>query len=253
MIDLHSHILPGLDDGAQTLEQAIAMARAAVQDGIHIVAATPHHHNGQYMNEAHVVQEQLQRFNERLEEERIPLTVVGGQELRVNSQSMEELLEGRVLTLNSSRYVLIELPASSVPAAIEEWIHEMIVGGYVPIIAHPERNRAIMEQPDRLEALIELGALSQLTTHSLCGQRGGKLQRLSLRLCQRNLVHILASDAHDTVRRPFLMREAYDLIRRKLGERLELDYRANAQAVIDNRPIVPPNVTQKERKKLLWW
>ncbi len=252
MIDLHSHILPGLDDGAQTMEQALAMARAAVDEGIRIVAATPHHLSGSYLNPARAIQAELAVFNERLRAENIPLTVICGQELRVNASFLEELFAGGALPLNGSRYLLIELPAAAIPANLEDIVHELQVAGYVPIIAHPERNLAIAEQPDQLARLVELGALSQLTTHSLCGRFGGKLQRLSLELCRRNLVHVLASDAHDAQRRSYLMGEAYSLVRRKLGDRAEAYYRGNAQAVVDNRAIEAAVDIAGRRKRFIW-
>jgi protein-tyrosine phosphatase len=253
MIDLHSHILPGLDDGAQTLEDALAMARGAVAEGIRIVAATPHHNNRKYTNPAGELLSYIQYFNEQLIQNDIPLTVVGGQEIRVNRTFLGELYAGHALTLNGSRYLLIELPTASIPSDVDEVIHELLVAGYVPIIAHPERNAAIAEDPDRLERLIELGALSQITTHSLCGLFGSKLQKLSLQLCQRNLAHIVASDAHDINRRAFLMGEAYHLLRRKLGESTADYFRDNAQAVLDNRIIESQGPLHKTKKKFIWW
>ncbi|MEX2416503.1 MAG: CpsB/CapC family capsule biosynthesis tyrosine phosphatase [Paenibacillaceae bacterium] len=235
MIDLHSHILPGIDDGARTLEDSIEMAQLAVKDGIRLLAATPHHNNGRFSNEGIVVKQAIDSLNQELSRQNIPLKVLPGHEIRINDLFWEECKAGNLLTLNDSRYMLIELPNQHVPRDIWDVIHELKLKGIVPIIAHPERNSDLANEMDVLMELVEAGALSQVTTHSLNGLFGSRIRHIAMKMCQRRLVHIVASDAHNADHRPFGMREAYDLINRKLGKSYVQYYQNNARAVIDNQ------------------
>ncbi|MCC2685950.1 MAG: hypothetical protein K0R75_2849 [Paenibacillaceae bacterium] len=237
MIDIHSHILPGLDDGAQDLSQSIEMALQAVGDGIRRLVATPHHANGRYDNKASSVIAAVDRLNGELQERRIPLEVLYGQEVRVYSDLLGDFADNRLLTINRSGYLLLELPSDRIPSSLNDLIHELKVMGIVPIIAHPERNREIASDPGKLQGLIERGALSQLTSHSVNGGFGRKIQELCLNMCRRNLVHFIASDAHNVDHRPFHLRSAYEYIGHKLGQRFIEYYLDNSERVTDNRPI----------------
>lgn len=237
MIDLHSHILPGIDDGARTLEDSIEMARLAVKDGIRLLAATPHHNNGRFSNESYNVTQAIDSLNQELSRQCIPLKVLPGQEIRINDLFWGEWEAGNLLTLNDSCYMLIELPNQHVPRDIGDVIHEMKLKGIVPIIAHPERNSELANEMDILMELVEAGALSQVTTHSLNGLFGSRIRQIAMKMCQRRLIHIVASDAHNADKRPFGMSATYDLINRKLGKSFVQYYKDNARAVIDNQPI----------------
>ena len=253
MVDLHSHILPEIDDGAASMEMAIEMAREAVSDGTSMIAATPHHNNSRYSNDKTAILEQVKRLNMVLAEHHIPLRVVGGQELRVNDQLWHEMESGNVLTLNESRYLLIELPSSTVPGGCEELIHELIVANYVPVIAHPERNAAIASNPELLDVFVKQGALAQITAGSLTGEFGSKLRKLSLQLYRGGLAHILASDAHDNDRRKFGLSSAYQVIRRELGEEFESYLRGNAEAMVEDQPIFVREIAHKANRKIRFW
>lgn len=237
MIDLHSHILQGIDDGASTLEDSMEMARLAVKDGIQQLAATPHHNNGRYSNESNSVRQAVDSLNQELSRHNIPLKVLPGQEIRINDQFWEEWEAGNLLTLNDSRYMLIELPSQHVPRDIWDIIHEMKIKDIVPIIAHPERNAELANDMDILMELVQAGAFSQVTTHSLNGLFGSRIRQIAMRMCQRQLVHIIASDAHNADQRPFGLSEAYTLIQRKLGDSHVQYYKNNAKAIFDNQSI----------------
>jgi protein-tyrosine phosphatase len=251
MIDLHSHILPGLDDGSRTLEQSIAMACLAAADGIHLLAATPHHNNGRYANEGRHVQEAVNLLNLELGKLSIPLTVVPGQEIRLNDQFWGDWQAGKLLTLNGTRYLLIELPNDHVPKGIWEFVHEMKVQGIVAIIAHPERNTELANKMDILMELVQFGALSQVTAHSLNGLFGRKIRQTALRMCRRNLVHIVASDAHDEKQRPFGMREAYIQVNKEVGHAHVQYYQDNAAAIAEDKPIEVWE-PKAEKRWMLW-
>jgi protein-tyrosine phosphatase len=250
MIDLHSHILPGIDDGAGTLENSIEMARLAVKDGIRLLAATPHHNNGRFSNESYIVKQAIGSLNEELSRQSIPLKVLTGQEIRINDLFWEEWEAGNLLTLNDSRYMLIELPNQHVLSDIREVIHELKLKGIVPIIAHPERNSELANEMDTLMELVEAGALCQVTTHSLNGLFGRRIRQVAFEMCRRNLVHIVASDAHNQDQRPFGMSEAYRLVASKFGRAYVQYYQANAIAIADNQ-----NIKSWEPKpdKKRWW
>jgi len=197
MLDLHSHILPGLDDGAADNEQALAMARLAVADGIKEVVCTPHWTASQYENTRLKVMESVADFGRLLEREGIPLKVYPGSELRVDSDLPGKIESREILTLNDTgRFALVELHAAMVPHHIEHLFWEMQLIDVTPILAHPERNAVMMRDPARLSAWVEMGVLLQVTTSSILGRFGPEAQRFSTLLLEHNMVHILASDSH---------------------------------------------------------
>lgn len=244
MIDIHNHILPYMDDGAKDWDMAIAMAKQAYTDGIRYIVATPHHRNGRYMNESSKVEEVVEMLNSRLKEMDLDITVLPGQEIRFHDDLLRHFEEGEIRTLHNSRYALLELPSSHVPATVEDIIYELSLMNIQTIIAHPERNADIARNPELLERLIELGALAQVTAQSVTGEKGGKLQKLSLDLCKRNLIHFIATDAHDTVRRPFQLSQCYQVIEKKLGLEMVNYFKNNAKRLVDNLEIPTNNTTK---------
>ncbi|OMD37965.1 tyrosine-protein phosphatase [Paenibacillus odorifer] len=249
MKDIHCHILPFMDDGAADWESALAMAHDAYRDGISSVIATPHHANGQYMNNASSIREAVELMNVKLRQHDNPLLVLPGQEIRVYGDLLDDLERGQLLSLADSRYILLEMPSSRIPRNMEEICHELIIQGFVPVIAHPERNAEVAADPSKLERLIELGSLGQVTAQSLAGVFGNKLQKLSLELCRRNAVHVLASDAHDSVHRPFGLNAAYVILEKELGPEMRDYMRGNAQQIVANGEVIHGNHVQKRRNR----
>jgi protein-tyrosine phosphatase len=198
------------------------------------VVATPHHANGKYDNKANSVMTAVDRLNRELQEHRIPLEVLYGQEIRVYSDLLGDLSDGGCITINQSKYILLEMPSHKIPSSMFELLHELNVMKLVPIIAHPERNKEIASDPDKLRGLVERGALSQITSHSVNGGFGRKIRELCLDLCRRHLVHFVATDAHDIAYRPCQLRNAYEYIREKLGDRYARYYQENAASVVNN-------------------
>lgn len=236
MIDIHTHILPGIDDGAANWNDTLNMAKAAVAEGITTIIATPHHANGRYTNTADEVLELIRHINEQLTEEGIPISIRSGQEIRWHKDWLEAWFREELLSLADSSYVLIELPSARIPEEIYELIHELNILKIKPIIAHPERNAEVMKHPERLAELIDLGAFAQVTTHSLLGGFGRRVEKLAWTLCKSGLIHIVSSDAHHVEHRGFRMREAYIEIRKRMGEEWENYYLSNAQNILENRP-----------------
>lgn len=238
MIDIHCHILPFKDDGSADWEASLQMARDAVRDGITAVIATPHHANGVYLNPASGIIPSVEQLNERIREAGIPLAVLPGQEIRMYEELLNDLERGELLTLGGSRYILLEMPSSRLPRRMEETCHELVIQGFVPVIAHPERNAEVADKPDKLKRLIEIGAIGQVTAQSVAGTFGKKLQKLSLDLCRMNAIHVVASDAHDSQHRPFGLSEAYQVMEKELGQESARIYRQNAMIIAENQEII---------------
>ncbi|MEJ5363559.1 MAG: CpsB/CapC family capsule biosynthesis tyrosine phosphatase [Desulfosoma sp.] len=219
MIDLHMHCLPGLDDGAADMAEALAMARTAVEDGVSAVAATPHWVPGLYENTRHRILAAVERFRGALDREGISLRVHAGAELHLDPSIPGALVEGKLLTLNDGlRYVLIELPGIFIPEHVEGFWFRLRALGFVPIAAHPERCITVVRKPDILASWVRSGLLVQATAASLSGRFGPEVRRLCERLLERGLVHVIASDSHGTVDRPPRLSEAREAAARIVGE-----------------------------------
>lgn len=203
MIDIHCHILPGLDDGAPDEGVALEMARTAVADGVGTIVATPHMREGDYLNERPQILEAVEQFRKVLARESVPLKLAVGSEVHLGPRLVERIAEGRLLTYaDRQAALLLECPYRNYPVRLSETIFELKLAGYTPVIAHPERIQFFREDPERFAALVNQGALGQLTGSSLLGLFGKKIQALSEEWVARKLVHFLGSDAHDTVSRP---------------------------------------------------
>lgn len=237
MIDIHCHILPGLDDGAKDIDQSIEMARQAEAQGVRSVIATPHHANGFHWNESDQVLRAVERLNEALVQRNISLHTLPGQEIRIYGQILNHYREGRLHTLAGSKYLLLELPATQIPVQVLNMIDQLRMMGLIPIIAHPERNFVIFQSSKRLSELVERGALCQLTAHSIAGKRGKKLQEFCLDLCKQHLIHFIASDVHNVSNRGFLLSEAYETVERTLGREYRKYYMENSEKVAADLPI----------------
>lgn len=234
MIDIHSHILPGVDDGAKTEEDSIAMAKAAVEEGISTIIATPHHRNRMFDNYKEEIVTNVAILNDLLKERNIPLTVVPGQEVRIYGEILEDFKKGEIQTLYQSKYILIEFPMGEVPQYAEKLLYDLQVAGLFPVIAHPERNQELLENPDRMYELIRNGALSQITAASLVGKFGKEIEQFSHQLIESNLTHFIASDAHNTSTRGFLLKEAYDLVKDVYGVETYYMFMENSQLLLDD-------------------
>lgn len=251
MIDIHCHILPGLDDGAQTLENSLAMAKAAVNDGIRKIVATPHHQTSRYNNPKKVVVEKVNLLNSALQKEGIPLEILTGQEVRLFGDWELEYDNDLIATVNDKNYILIEFPSNHVPNYAERLFYEMQTKRLIPVIVHPERNSQIVEQPDKLFSLIEKGAISQVTASSVTGDLGKKIQKFSFQLIETNLTHCVASDAHNITTRPFHLSAAYEVIGREFGSETVYMLQENAEYIIAGQMIYREDPQPIKRKKIL--
>jgi len=259
MIDLHHHLLPGLDDGPKDLETSVAMARMAADDGITHVVATPHA-SGRYAFDPAAVADRLSALREALAAERIPLTLATGCDFHLSYDNVQDAIaHPRKYTLNQTDYLLIELPDHGLPPHLSETFYELRLAGMVPILTHPERNPTLQADPARLAHWVRDGMLIQITTSSVLGQMGSKAQKMAHRLLTDRWVHFLATDAHNTDRRPPLMRAACDLVARKYSpEYAHTLCIANPQAVFSGLPLPEQEEPRRlfdedNRLALPWW
>jgi protein-tyrosine phosphatase len=218
MIDLHCHMLPGIDDGAPDRETALAMARCAVQDGIRVTACTPHIYPGMYENTREGIQRAIDAFQQVLAEEGIELQLVIGADTHLAPDLVGSIRAGRVPTLNNTRYLLLEPPHHSVPPRFQEEVFSIRASGIIPVITHPERLSWIETHYPVFERLVQAGAWMQITAGSLTGRFGKRPQYWGEKMLDEGMVHILATDSHHIDRRPPLLEEGRAAAAKRVGE-----------------------------------
>ena len=252
IIDLHSHLIPGVDDGAQTLEQSIELARQAVDEGVEHMVLTPHHRNGKYINYKSDVLETANTLQEAYKQANVNLKVYASQEIRLTDKFLDDLYNGDLLSLDAiGKYFLVEFPSDRVPSMANDVLSELISGGMIPVIAHPERNHELATNLHRLYELIDMGCLSQITTSSYSGYYGDKLVEQSRAIIQHNLAHILASDVHHIQHRPMNVQASFKRLVGDFGQETAAYFLNNARDIFNGDPVqarepIEPN---KPRKK----
>ncbi|UCF67507.1 MAG: hypothetical protein JSV80_17350 [Acidobacteriota bacterium] len=250
MIDTHCHLLPGIDDGPQDVEAAVAMARVACQDGIKTIVVTPHMREGDYLNERPKILDALAYMRVQLQLAGVALELEAGSEVHLGPRMVERIEQGRLLTYaDQRRYLLLECPYRSPPVGLEKAVFELKVAGITPVLAHPERIRFFLEEPARYEEALRLGALGQLTSSSLLGTFGPTIQRVSEDWVRRGMVHLLASDAHDADYRPPRLAKARERWAELAGEesatRAAMEW---PEALLRGDPITPEPPLSRERR-----
>jgi len=236
MIDIHTHLLPGWDDGAKDLESARKMADVAVSDGIDKIVLTPHIYRRTKSGDDPAAL--AVRMDEFLEIAKSwPLSFIRGAEVFIHHDIVGNLKEAN-LTINGSNYVFIEFPSESILPNIKEVFFNLMLNGIIPIISHPERNHVLRERPHLLFELIRMGCLGQVTARSLVGGFGRPVQKAARLFLKKNLVHVIASDAHDPVHRPPRLSEGVRVAREIVGEaKAEAMVTAVPRAILDDDEI----------------
>jgi protein-tyrosine phosphatase len=218
VIDLHSHLLPGIDDGAKDLVMSLAMARMAAADGITTIACTPHILPGVYNNTGSAIRGAVARLRECIAEAGVPISLVTGADVHIAPDLGARLQDGRVLTLNDSKYLLVEPPHHVLPPRFDDLIFGLQAAGYVPILTHPERLSWIEGHYDLIKRLVSSSVLMQITAGSLLGRFGRRARYWADRMLDEGRCHLLATDAHDTEQRPPRMAEACEIVAERLGD-----------------------------------
>lgn len=246
MIDIHAHIMPGIDDGAETMRVAIHMLRIAMEKGVHTIAVTPHcniedlYEN--YYDESFY--EQFQQLKAEIAKERMPIRIVPGMEVYASEWVPELLRRRRIITLNGSRYLLIEFSNQKDLALINFTINELVVLGYIPIIAHPERYPYVQKTPYMVTQWLERGCLLQINKGSIMGSFGRHARNTALYMLKRNMVSFIASDAHSSLLRNTDMSSVYSFISNNFSTELAHTLmEVNPGKVIYNHDLSRPDTT----------
>lgn len=220
MIDIHCHLLPGIDDGPPTVEAALALAQALVDDGVTTVVCTPHVFPGRYENWRSSVLDEHAKFQALLQEAGSPLKLLCGGEVRLTPEALELLARNELPFLgevNGYRTMLLEMPDGQVPLGALNFVRYLVAHKVRPIVVHPERNRGVMEKIERLRPMVEEGCYVQLTAGSLVGAFGERAQAVAVDLLERNWVHAVATDAHNLGGRRPRLREAAAWLTQRYG------------------------------------
>ena len=252
MIDIHSHILWGLDDGARTLDDSIAMARLAAQTGTTDIVATPHA-NTQFFFRPELIEEKLSELRASVGG---LINIHSGCDFHLHYNNIQDALANRSkYTIGNKSYLLVEFSDMFVVRQIDEVFEKMLAVGMVPIITHPERNFALQQRPEDLSRWVQAGCLLQITAQSLLGRFGSKSNQFAELLLKRNLVQIVASDAHDCEDRPPRLDLAHSYVVKKYGSQLaERLFLENPKNVLEGQPIYfdQPEPQQDQAPRSRW-
>ncbi len=251
MIDVHSHLLPNIDDGSSSMAHSLDLARAAVADGITHALMTPHHMNGRYTNHADDVIARTEAFQDALNQHNIPLTVYPCQEVHLNGGLIDAIDNDDILTTDESgTYILIEFPHDDVPTYAANMLFEVMQRGMTPVIVHPERNERLMAHPELLFDLINRGCLSQITASSYVGTFGKKVQAFADDIIAHGMGHVFASDAHHMEKRDYEMNAAFKRLTREYNVEKAQTFEENAKALVNGDPVHQFRVSPIKKKRL---
>jgi protein-tyrosine phosphatase len=257
VIDLHTHILPGIDDGVETEDEAVEFARCAARDGVQVIVATPHCREGVFVNDRPSVLDGVARLRKRLAREGVGVTIEPGAEVHLCPDLVERVRDGRAPTLgDNGRTLLLELSLSQYPVELENVVFQLRLAGIDTVFAHPERIRFFQDDVRRYEAVVRLGAYGQVTTGSILGQFGRTARDFSVELLRKGLVHVVASDAHNVRGRPPTLTTAVSAAERVVGQRRARSMVQDVPAALlaGREPEVPPVETQADgRSGLFGW
>jgi protein-tyrosine phosphatase len=236
--DIHCHLLPCLDDGAESWAEAVAMARMALADGTDTIVATPHQLGAYGGNTGDRIRQVTRQLSAQLEQHQVPLRVLPGADVRVEAELVRQLRRGSVLTLGDhGKHVLLELP-HELYFPLSPILRQLEQCGLRGILSHPERNQGLLARPHTIPGLISDGCLMQITAGSILGSFGQASQQLSEWMIQRGLVHFVASDGHKASTRRPLLRRAFERVAGMVGvdgaEQLFCD---NPAAVAEGRDV----------------
>ena len=217
-IDIHNHILPGLDDGAASRKESLKMLRMAAADGITDLIATPHFHYRRGHAAPEKIQNTLALMQEMANEEGIPVRLYAGNELYYSHDLIEKVKAKEALTLADSDYVLLEFSPETEQRKIQNAVYEFLSEGYLPIIAHMERYQAFYKQQNFAENILSMGAYFQVNAGSITGDAGWEIKRFTRKMLKQGMIQFVATDAHDVQKRTPSMEKASTWIEKKIGE-----------------------------------
>jgi protein-tyrosine phosphatase len=252
LIDIHCHILPGIDDGAASVEESVEMAKQAVSDGIRITAATPHTLNGVYLNPLSEITRHVSILREILADQNIPLELFLGSDAHIVRDMAERVDSGDAVTLNDNgKYLLVEFPPHFIPEWHKDVLFQLRIQGITPIITHPERNIVLMEHREMLYDLVSAGCLMQITAMSITGEFGEYALDCARFILEHRLAHIIATDAHSSETRRPKLSSAVKAAARILGDLSDAEKMVTdtPNAVISGESVIVPQPEHSRPKK----
>ncbi|GLK69716.1 tyrosine-protein phosphatase [Hansschlegelia plantiphila] len=251
MIDLHSHILPGIDDGADSLETSVAMARMAVEDGVTLMACTPHIKPGVYDNRPKDIWRATGDLVQELISRDIHLELLPGADVHLAGDLFERLGDELPPSLGETRYFLLEPPHHVLPPMLKAFCERLIAAERRPILTHPERLTWVPDHYEEAKALAECGVLMQLTAGSLTGEFGSAARDLAFRMLDDGLCDLIASDAHDAGPRAPGMSKAREIVRERLGkEEAQHVTLTRPQAILGDAAVArPARLTERRTRQ----
>jgi protein-tyrosine phosphatase len=254
MIDLHCHILPGVDDGVRTLEDAVEMARVAVAQGVRKIVATPHvFRDNLNWGDIAGLDEKRSQLVDEIQKNGIQVEILPGAEVHIFHGLIAAVRKNRAhLVINQTSYMFVEFPAGHVFSGVKNLFFELMTEGITPIITHPERNAVFVQSPGRLYELIQMGALAQANSGSFLGLYGDKTEKAVLQFLKLNLIHLIGSDSHGPRSLSWRLRDAVakaEIVVSK--EQAQALVEENPQAVVDNKelPFLLQAINPKKRER----
>jgi protein-tyrosine phosphatase len=257
MIDIHHHLLWGMDDGASTLEASIAMAKMAAADGITHIVCSPHS-NGSYNYDPPIIDAKIVELQERLDRDSVGVKLGRGCDFHMSYENIQEAkVDPTKFSINGLGYLLVEVPDYGLPRGLTEIFYQLQLAGLTPILTHPERNPTLQNDKDRIAEWLQRGVLVQVTAGSVLGRMGKHAERMAHELLENRWVHFLATDAHNTTSRAPKMREAMELVATKYGpDYAHLLCVSNPLAVFMGKPMPPqlePLNLYADMQEKSWW
>jgi protein-tyrosine phosphatase len=256
MIDIHAHVLPGLDDGPANMSDALKLAQAAVDDRITSIVASPHMLDGIYNVSRSDAFAALAPFNDALLEHGMHVTVLAGADVHAETEIPQLLRRGELITVaDRGKHLMIELPADVVPSSLGQLLFSIQLQNVTPIVSHPERNRRVQDDPSVLIPLVQAGCLTQVTAASILGDFGHTVADCAKTLFDYQLVHFVATDMHGLKRRPPRLSPAAAMVHELVGAETAREIlEENPEAVIHGRQVLAPEpVTPRRRKRWFFW
>lgn len=253
MMDIHCHILPEIDDGATSWEVSLMMVKHAVEQGVGGIIATPHYIPGELEYPKEIVYEKVEMLQEKVNAAGLACTIYPGMELYLSARLISDLEQGKVIPLADSQYLLVEFPGRCMPANLINLLYEIRIRGFVPIVAHPERNGDILERPEMVNQLLEQQAFLQVNASSILGRNGKQAQKIAHEFVQQGIVSFVASDGHSMGTRAIHLEETVSVIKGLTNEgMLAKMYWENANRIVHQEELARGEQYFQERRANLF-
>lgn len=252
MIDVHAHILPAIDDGADIMETSVEMAKVAENDGINKIIATAHYASGSFEVNFEGVVEKTNELNKILYEKKVDVEILPGQEVFLDNNILKLVKNKEIGTIANTRYMLVELPMDYIPEYALDMVYELNLLGIKTIIAHPERYKYIIKQPSNINQFIDEGCFFQINSSSVTGLFGKEVKKTAEILIKHNICSLLGSDAHTANHRSPKLKEAFYNIRR-INSKCEENMKGNAELLIRRKDLIQTAERIKENKSFFYY